>query len=276
MHFQQSLVKHFYDYSVTFKTNLTPTDPPRPFMEGALMMTEEDDLDCGKPMSKPVLNTGERFCITWNVREQFARNQIIPFNDSSIEVNITMHYLSSETTLTNHGVESGWKTFDLDREFLVEPYKGTTTLDFRPLLSDEAAVVALNPNIDRMEISAPVPILIFFKASVIGTNINMFASSPLVAFIPKSQEPQQVSTTKVQCENIIPKLDKVLISRIPCPATMRQAFLDPSLVVDSGCIVNPTSPNRAFNCHLNPNAMQCFLQRLVQCDLGCCMCKQNF
>ena len=225
------------------------------------MMTQEDDLDCSIPMSKPVLETGERFCITWKVKEHFARDQVIPFQADNIEINVTMHYLSSNITLANHGVESGWKTIDLDREFFVEPVRDSSALDFRPLLSEEAAVVALDTTVALMEINTPVPVLMFFKVSVIGTNINMFASSPLVAFIPKSQDPQQVSRANIQCENIIPKLDKVQINRMPCPATMRQAFLDPSLVVDSRCIVNPANPNKAFNCYLNPGAMQCFLQR---------------
>ena len=219
-------------------------------------MITEEDLDCGIPMSKPVLNSGERFCITWKVKENFAHDQVIPFQGDNIEVNITMHYLSSESTLINHGVESGWKTIDLDRELLVEPYEGSNALDFHPLLSDEAAVVDLSVNVGLMEINTPVPVLLFFKVSVIGA--DMFTSSPLVAFIPKSVNSPQVSITATQCTNTIPKLDRVFTKRIPCPATMRQAFLDPSLVVDSGCIVNPTNP---FNCYLNPGAKQCFLQR---------------
>ena len=240
------------------------------------MMTKEDDLDCGIPMSKPVLNVGEKFCITWKAKENFASDQVIPFQGDNIEVNVTMHYLSSETTLANHGVESGWKTYDLNRDLYVEPFKDTNASGFWPLLSDEAAVVTLGTNVDLMEVNTPVPVLMFFQVSVIGTNINMFASSPLVAFIPQSQDSLQVSRAKIQCENIIRKLDKVQINRMPCPATMSQAFLDPSLVVDSGCIVNPANPNKAFNCHLNPDAMQCFLQRLVQCEhiyIKCCKSK---
>ena len=228
------------------------------------MMTQEDDLDCSIPMSKPVLETGERFCITWKVKEHFARDQVIPFQADNIEINVTMHYLSSNITLANHGVESGWKTIDLDREFFVEPVRDSSALDFRPLLSEEAAVVALDTTVALMEINTPVPVLMFFKVSVIGTNINMFASSPLVAFIPKSPDLQQVSVTKIQCNNIciiIPTLDGILAHRVPYPATMGQAFLDPSLIFDPGCIVNPANLNKAFNWYLNHGAKQCFLQR---------------
>ena len=74
-------------------------DPPQPFMEGNLMMTEEDDLDCGMLLSKPVLITGARFCLTWNANEHFARDQVAPFQDDNTEVNVTLHYLSPGTTL---------------------------------------------------------------------------------------------------------------------------------------------------------------------------------
>lgn len=247
------------------------TDTPQPFMEGALMMTEVEDTDpdCAhnKPWNTPVLSA-DRFCLTWKADEHFARDQIGTFMDENITVNVTVHYMSSNTTLVNHGMESGWKTINLDTfNFVVEPIKGSRALEGQPLLMDQAAVINLTLKVDSWEVSNPVPVLMFFKVSIIQADISMFTSSPLLSFMPKSQEPQQMSMTATQCTNIIPKLDKVTVNRLPCPATMRQAFLDPSLVVDSGCLVNPATPNKAFNCHLNPNVMQCFLQRLAQCAL---------
>ena len=229
-------------------------------MEGALMMNEENSGDCGDAMSRPVLTIGKRLCLTWNVKENFARDQITAFQNNNIEVNVTMHYLSSGTTIINHGVESGWKTIDLDKLFFLELAKDSNAPDFLPLLTDEAVIVDFGIDVNQMERDNPVPILMFFKVSVVTDRIEMFASSPLVAFISKPDASNDAMTTK-QCNSIIPKLDKVLVNRVPCPATMSQAFLDPSLVVDSGCIVNPANPNKAFNCHLNPDAMQCFLQR---------------
>ena len=217
-------------------------------------MFEEDDLDCSIPM--------KRFCITWKVKEHFARDQFIPFQGDNIEINVIMHYLSSNTT--NHGVESGWKATDLDREFLVQPVGDSSALNFWPLQSNEVAVVLLDTTVALMEYNTPVPVLMFFKASIIGINSDMFVSSPLVAFIPKSPDLQQVSVTKIQCNNIciiIPTLDGILAHRVPYPATMGQAFLDPSLIFDPGCIVNPANLNKAFNWYLNHGAKQCFLQR---------------
>ena len=250
------------------------TDPPHPFMEGALMMTEVDDFDpeCAhdRPWSTPVLGI-DRFCLTWNADEHFARDQIGAFGDkNNVTVKVTVHYMSSESSLDNHGMESGWKTINLD-EFSVESIKDSLSFvnpdafEGRPLLKDNAAVINLQLNVlDLQEVSNPVPVLFFLKVSVIGTAIDMFTSSPLLSFIPKDTQ-QLRPMTATQCTNIIPKLDEVVVNRLPCPATMRQAFLDPSLVVDSGCLVNPSTPNKAFNCHLNPNATQCFLQRLAQC-----------
>ena len=243
-------------------------------MEGALMMTEADEFDpeCAhdRPWSTPVLGTDSRFCLTWKADEHFARDQIGAFGDkTNVTVNVTVHYMSSGSSLVNHGIESGWKTINLD-DFDVEPIKDSRAFvdpdafESRPLLMDEAAVIKLQLNVlDIREISNPVPVLFFLKVSVIGAGINMFTSSPLLSFMLKDSG--QTPMTATQCTNIIPKLDEAVVNRLPCPATMRQAFLDPSLVVDSGCLVNPSTPNKAFNCHLNPNAMQCFLQRLAQC-----------
>ena len=245
------------------------TDPPQPFLEGALMMTEADELDpeCAhdRPWRTPVLST-DRFCLTWNADENFARDQIGAFEDkNNVTVKVTVHYMSSESSLVNHGMESGWKTINLDVSS-VEPIKDSRAFvdpdafEGRPLLMDEAAVINLQLNVgDIGEVSNPVPVLFFLKVSVVGAGIDMFTSSPLLSFMPKI--PGQTPMTATQCDSIIPKLDEVVVNRLPCPATMRQAFLDPSLVVDPGCAVNPSTPNKAFNCYLNPDAMQCFLQR---------------
>ena len=224
-------------------------------------MTEEDGLDCGNPLNKPVLTNGAGFCLTWKANEHFARDQVAPFQDNNTEVNVTMHYLSPGTTLANHGEESGWKTIDLDRLFNVELHNESTA-DFRPRLIDEAAIVTLEINVQSPEeFSKPVPILMFFKVSIVGTSINVFSSSPLVSFIPNNiQNDPSDSSTRVQCGNIIPSLEEAH-DRLPCPATLNQAFLDPSLVVDSGCLANPAHPNKLFNCHLNPGVQQCFRQR---------------
>ena len=226
-------------------------------------MTEENDLDCGRPLSKPVLITSARFCLTWNANEHFARDQVAPFQDNNTEVNVTLHYLSPGTTLENHGEDSGWKTIDLDRLFNVELHKKSTA-DYRPRLIDEAAVVTLEIDVQQMgefnEFATPVPVLMFFKVSIIGASINVFSSSPLVSFIPKSRPSLSLPSAKTQCDNIIPNLEEAH-DRLPCPATLNQAFLDPSLVVDSGCLASPAHPNRLFNCHLNPGVQQCFRQR---------------
>ena len=236
-------------------------------------MTEADEFDpaCAhdRPWSTPVLST-DRFCLTWNADENFARDQIGAFGDNNnVTVKVTVHYMSTNTTLVNHGIESGWRTINLG-DFDVEPIKVSRAFvdpdafEGRPLLMDEAAVINLQLIIlDRQEFNNPVPVLFFLKVSVIGTGIDLFTSSPLLSFLPK--DPGQTPMTTTQCENIIPKHDEVVVNRLPCPATMRQAFLDPRLVVDSGCIVNPSTPNKAFNCYLNPDAMQCFLQKLAQC-----------
>ena len=251
------------------------TDLPHPFLEGAVMMTEADDFDpeCARdrPWSTPVLSV-DRFCLTWNADEHFARDQIGAFGDkNNVTVKVTVHYVSTNTTLVNHGIESGWRTINLGYFYNVEPIKDSRAsvdpdaFDGRPLLMDEAAVINLQLIVlNRQEFSNPVPVLFFLKVSVVGAGIDMFTSSPLLSFIPKDPE-QQTPMTDTQCTNIIPKLDEVVVNRLPCPATMRQAFLDPNLVVDSGCLVNPSTPNKAFNCYLNPDAMQCFLQRLAQC-----------
>ena len=233
-------------------------------------MTEADEIgpECAhdRPWSTPVLSTN-RFCLTWNADENFARDQIGAFGDNNnVTVKVTVHYMSTNTTLVNHGIESGWRTINLG-DFDVEPIKGSRAFDDpdafegQPLLMDEAAVINLQLSVlSRQEISNPVPVLFFLKVSAIGTGIDMFTSTPLLSFIPKDTQ-QLRSMTATQCDNIIPKLDEVVVNRLPCPATMRQAFLDPSLVVDSGCLVNPSTPNKAFNCHLNPHTLQCFLQR---------------
>ena len=221
-------------------------------------MIEEDDLQCGRPLSKPVLTSGAS-CLTWNVSEHFACDQVAPFQDDSIEVNVTMHYLSPGTTLANHGEDSGWKTIDLDRLLYVELHKESTA-DFLPHLIDEAVIVTLVLTVQLLEFTRPVPVLMFFKVSIIGTSIDMLTSSPLVSFIPKFSSFPSRSSTRLQCDNFIPSLEEAH-DRLPCPATLNQAFLDPSLVVDSGCLTNPAHPNKLFNCHLHPGAQQCFQQR---------------
>ena len=239
------------------------------------MMTEADefDPDCARdrPWSTPVLST-DRLCITWNADENFARDQIGAFGDeNNVTVKVTVHYMSTNTTLVNHGIDSGWRTIVLG-DFDVEPIKGSRAFDEpdafegRPLLMDEAAVINLQLIVlDTQEISNPVPVLFFLKVSAIGTGIDMFTSTPLLSFIPKDTQ-QLRPMTATQCTNIIPELDEAVVNRLPCPTTMHQAFLDPSLVVDSGCVVNSSTPNKAFNCYLNPDAMQCFLQRLAPCS----------
>ena len=247
-------------YKIQLQT--IPTDQPQPFIEGNLMMTEEEDFECSNPLSKPVLSSGDRFCLTWKANEHFARDQIDPFQNDNIEVNVTLHYLSPDTTLSYHGEDSGWKTIDLPAVSLIDTTKNSGAIGFLPLLIDDAAVVTLQIGVLPQEFSTPVPVLMFFRASVIGAGIDMFTSSPLVSFIPKSQMSPQSSSTRTQCGNIIASLEKAH-DRLPCPATVSQAFLDPSLVVDSGCLMNPVHPNKLFNCHLNPGVQQCFLQRLA-------------
>ena len=218
------------------------------------MMTEEDDLLCGRPLSKPVLTNGARLCLTWKANEQFARDQVVPFQDNNTEVNVTLHYLSPGTSLPNHGDDSGWKTIHLDRLGLVELHKESTA-NSGPRLIDEAAIVSLFIAVEELELHIPVPVLMFFKVSIIGTSIDMFTSSPLVSFIPKVP----FISTKTQCNNILPSLEAAA-EREPCPSFTRQAFQDPDLVANLGCTMSSAYPNRHFNCFLNPNAQQCFLR----------------
>ena len=223
------------------------------------MMAEEDGSDCGRPLSKPVFKSGEKLCLTWKANEHFARDQVAPFQDDNTEVRVTLHYLSLGTFIRNDREDSGWKTIDL--EDLVKQRKGPAA-NSQPHLIDEAAVVTLKINNAGAvnDLSTPVPVLMFFKVSIIGASINVFSSSPLVSFIPKIQVFSSLPSTKTQCNNIISNLEQAH-DRLPCPATFNQAFLDPSLVVDSGCLANPAHPNKMFNCHLNPGVQQCFRQR---------------
>ena len=217
---------------------------PTIFIDGSLQVFDED---CREPFSRPVLKTFDEVCIKWNPVENFATNEIPGIGD--VDVGVFVHftgpgvaYQEAEPSNT-----SGWGTVDLVNNFL--------TLDFYTTSDGEAIVFPEFTTTNRDDYSNPPPSLLFIRVTAVVNGIEVFASTPPISFIP-SGFPGQLGSSH-PCDNI--KDSAVFNTPPPCPQNANQAFFDPKLEVDPGCVEGSKAH---FNCYTNPTAIKCF--RLVQ------------
>ena len=216
-------------------------------------MLEED---CSKPFSKTVLNNDDKICIKWNPVKDFATGEIPGISD--VEVGIFVHFTGPGVSYeeAEPGNTSGWGTVDVSNNSL--PNKDFSTTD------DGEAIIFPKLSVSD-DISNPPPSLIFIRVTAVVNGIEVFASTPLISYIPILSG--QGDSGSKRCDSI--KDSAVFTTRSPsCPQNANQAFFDTFLVVDSGCVEGSKAP---FNCYTNPGARKCFriLQRYTVDTIIC-------
>ena len=197
---------------------------PTIFIDGSLQVFDED---CLEPFSRTVLGTADAVCIKWNPVKNFATNEISGIGD--VEVGIFAHFTGSKVSYieAEPGSTSGWGTIDLNSNFLTsEVY---TTSD------GEAVIYSEFTPTDSDDISNPPPSLLFIRVSAVVNGIEVFASTPLISFLPSSFLGQLGSSHP--CDNI--KDSAVFDTPPPCPQSANQAFFDPKLEVTGYFICCP-------------------------------------
>ena len=219
---------------------------PTIFIDGSLQVF---DKDCMEPFSRTVLGTEDKVCIKWNPVKMFATDEISGIGDVDPEVGVFAHFTGQgvaylEAELSN---TSGWGTVDLVSNFY--------TLDFYTTSDGEAVFVTEFTPTNPDDISNPPPSLLFIRVTAVVNGIEVFASTPLISFIPSGFP--GASSSSHPCDNI--KDSAVFNTPPPCPPNANQAFFDPKLDVDPGCVEGSKAH---FNCYTNPTATKCF--RIVQ------------
>ena len=188
--------------------------------------------------------------------KNFATNEIPGIGD--VEVGIFAHFTGPGVSYDEAEPDdtSGWGTVDLVNNFLTGDFYNT---------SAGAAVILpelkpANPD----DISNPPPSLLFIRVMAVVNGIEVFASTPLISFIPAGL--LGASGSGHPCDNI--KDSAVFDTPPPCPQNANQAFFDPKLEVDPGCVEGSKAH---FNCYTNPKAIKCFriVQRYSQYDTIC-------
>ena len=211
-----------------------------------------------EPFSTTVLKTIDEICIKWNPVKNFATNEISGIGN--VEVGIFAHftgpgvaYMEAESDDT-----SGWGTVDLVNNFL--------TLDLYTTKDGEAVISPELTPTNRDDLSNPPPSLLFIRVMAVVNGIEVFASTPLISYIPAGSLGQ--SGSGHPCDNI--KDSAVFNTPPPCPQNANQAFFDTKLEVDPGCVEGSKVP---FNCYTNPTATKCFriVQRYSQYDNTCAL-----
>ena len=218
---------------------------PTIFIDGSLQMF---DKDCLEPYSRAVLRRQDKICIKWDPVKHFATNEISGIGD--VEVGVFAHFTGPGVSYVEAepgNNTSGWGTVDLVDNFLTGEFYTT---------SDGEAVIfpELTPT-NRDDISNPPPSLLFIRVTAVVNGIEVFASTPLISYIPTGL--LGLLGGNHPCDNI--KDSAVFNSPPPCPQNVNQSFVDPNLEVDPGCVEGSKAH---FNCYTNPTAVICF--RVVQ------------
>ena len=205
------------------------------------------DEDCSEPFNRAVLRTQDKVCIKWNPLKNFATKEITGIGD--VEVGIFAHYTGPGVSYKEAEPDdtSGWGTVDLVNNFL--------TGDFYTTSDGEAVILPELNSENPDDISNPPPSLLFIRVTAVVSGIEVFASTPLISYIPAGL--LGASGSGHPCDNI--KDSAVFNTSTPCPQNANQAFFDPKLEVDPGCVEGSKAH---FNCYTNPEAIKCF--RIVQ------------
>ena len=219
---------------------------PTIFIDGSLQVF---DRDCMEPFNRPVLRTADAVCIKWNPVKNFVTNEISGIGD--VEVGIFAHFTGSKVSYIEaepgSTSASGWRTIDLNSNFLTNEFY--TTSDGEAVIYSE--FTPTGPD----DISNPPPSLLFIRVSAVVNEIEVFASTPLISYIPAGFFGQRVGSHP--CDNI--KDSAVFNTPPPCPQNANQAFFDSKFEVDPGCVEGSKAH---FNCYTNPAATKCF--KIVQ------------
>ena len=205
------------------------------------------DKDCKENFSRAVLRTQDEVCIKWNPEDNFATNEISGIGD--VKVRIFAHFTGPGVSYKEAKPDktSGWGTVDLGSNNLTGDFY--TTNDRKAVISPK--LTPTNPN----DTSNPPPSLLFIRVTADVNEIEVFASTPLISYVPASFLGQ--SGSGHPCDNI--KDSAVFDTPPPCPQNANQAFFDTTLEVDPGCVEGSKAH---FNCYTNPTATKCF--RIVQ------------
>ena len=205
------------------------------------------DIDCKEQFNRAVLRTEDKVCIKWNPEDNFAINDISGIG--GVEVGIFAHFTGPGVSYEEAEPDdtSGWGTVDLGSNFL--------TNDFYNASDGEAVIFPEFTPMNRDDLSNPPPSLLFIRVTAVVSGIEVFASTPLISFIPAGL--RGASGSDHPCDNI--KDSAVFDTPPPCPQNANQAFFDPKLEVDPGCVEGSKAH---LNCYTNPTATKCF--RIVQ------------
>ena len=233
-------------------------DPPTVLFDGNIQFKL---ADCTTPHTNPVFGINSAFCITWDPDLFQIKGCLDSVSRANKSGNATLYFLG-DTSLP--AVDEGpWKTID--------PYDIAFFFIFNQPSINEGKLeftFQLLPT-DFKELDEPKVVLMFIQISVEVQGITIFYSTPLVSYLPKILSPEEggiklsgapPTDTEDQCKSATRLITAHDVSSLPpCPRNSDQAFLDPALEVDQGCSRKDPSP--PYNCHFNPQAVECFLQK---------------
>ena len=169
------------------------------------------EKDCSIPFSNTLLKKDDEICVKWNPVKDFATGEIPGINDE--EVGIFVHFTGPGVSYEEAelGKTSGWGTVDLYKHFLTQNFYYT---------SDGEAIIFPELSLPD-DISIPPPSLIFIRVTAVVNGIEVFASTPLISYIPILSG--QGDSGSKRCDSI--KDSAVFTTRSPsCPQNGNQAF----------------------------------------------------
>jgi hypothetical protein len=229
---------------------------PTVFVDGSLNVLDEE---CFKPLDRTLLRSSDKLCIEWDAAKHLATDRIPELD--GVTVGVSVHFTGSGVSYFEEGpMTSGWGTVDLVNNFL--------TLDEYYSDSKKAIIYPQLTSTNSTHHNDPPPTLIFVRVSAMMNGIEVFASTPLLSYVPAAFQGQSIDSLATRCENI-KKLFPIQSKSPPCPQNVNQAFFDTNLEVDPGCVEDSKAP---FNCYINPGAKKCFriLQRSTNLYIGQC------
>ena len=209
-----------------------------------LQAGDTDDSECSA-LNTVLIRTTHKICIKWDPVRAFGVDRIHSLTDSDAEVKIFIHFTGAGISYKKEGPStSGWGTVNV-----------TSNSKFNVMDKEARIVPNLIPT-DQKGYDSPPPSLIFIRVTAAMNGIEVFASTPMISFLPTIFSLGQ-NTDVVQrstCDTLKDS-NKNNIPAPPCPQNVNQAFFDTNLEVDPGCVEDSKAP---FNCYTNPGAAKCF------------------
>jgi hypothetical protein len=212
-------------------------EKPTIFIDGSLEVLVSNDANQYSPLTTVTITSTDVIYIKWNPISDFATDRIPSLND--VEIGLFVHFAGPGISYIEEGPHtSGWRTVDIVNNFL--------SADLYTVADAEARIYPHLTPTDSNAFTTPPPSLIFFRVTAVVNSIVVFASTPLLSYMPGPVVLDRVQTPA--CYNYS-ESDLAVVPPPPkCPQSVSQAFLDGNFEVDPGCVENSRAP---LNCYIN-------------------------